>query len=100
MLIAEKMGVEPSDVFDDWVERVDTARYAQEALMYRGFGGRPCTINGVKVEVKVKGDYYWLIINNKKIRAWHKNFKERYGLYCLAWEMAKSFALTWRSVRG
>lgn len=76
-----------------------TARHAQNEIA-RILPEGQTTIHDTPVEVKVRGDYYWLLINNKDIRAWHKGFVKEYGLDCLAWEMAKSYALTWRSVRG
>lgn len=93
MLIAEKLGSTPADVFDNWAERVDTARTANKEIR-RILPEGQTRINGVKVKVKPRGDYYWLIINNKRINAWHKTFVDEYGLECLAWEMAKTYALT------
>lgn len=99
MMISEQQGITQSDIFDFWADRVDLARKAQERIQGILPKGKTL-INNVKVEVMIKGDYYWLLINDKKVNAWHKGYVDEYGFTCLAWEMAKSYALTWRSVRG
>lgn len=93
MVISEQQGITQSDIFDNWAERVDTARTAKKKLLQILPEGET-KIKDLPVEVTRKNGYFCLIIDGKDLNSWPESFHETYGEECLAWEMAKTYALT------
>lgn len=87
------MAAEPTDLLDTWAERVDTARTAKKKLLQILPHGET-EIMGLPVKVTRRNGYYGLILAGKNVKFWPEQFKEAYGEECLAWEMAKTYALT------